>query len=109
MTAFIDPEHLAEQDPAERLAEIRAREQTATPGPWEPYAEYGPDFYANVRGPHLLGVGDLRFGDGDQADADRDFTLRARVDVPWLLARVDALTTERDQALDQLAVWEGKL
>lgn len=80
--------------PAERLAEIRAREAAATEGPWEAYPEMGPHFYGYLRGEYLRGVGDLNFGEGEQAEADRTFTLAAREDVPWLLAEVSRLADE---------------
>ncbi|NUP23575.1 MAG: hypothetical protein HOZ81_47475 [Streptomyces sp.] len=75
----------------DREQEIRTREQAATPGPWEEYPDYGKDFYAYLGGSHLRGVGTLNFGDGEDAAADRAFTLNAREDVPWLLAEVDRL------------------
>ena len=79
---------------AERLIEIRLREEAATPGPWEEYRPYGESFYAFLGGSHLRGVGTLEFGDGEDADADRAFTLHARQDVPALLAEVDRLRAE---------------
>ncbi|MFG2748073.1 hypothetical protein [Streptomyces xanthophaeus] len=84
-----------------RLADIRAREQAATKGPWERCPEYGEHFYAYLGGSHLLGVGDINFGDGKDAEADLAFTLAARADIPWLLdtiaelrAQVQELTAE---------------
>lgn len=72
-----------------RIAEIRGREQAATPGPWEPYKDYGPNFYAYLLGEHLRGVGDLNFGDGEEAEADRAFVTHAREDMHDLLAILD--------------------
>lgn len=72
----------------DREQEIRAREQAATPGPWEECPSYGKGFYAYLGGSYLRGVGTLEFGDGEGADADRAFTLHARQDVPALLAEV---------------------
>lgn len=74
-----------------RLAEIAARNAAATKGPWEPCEEYGPNFYAFQQGEYLAGVGDFNFGDGAQADADREFMIHAAADVSWLLARVAEL------------------
>ncbi|MFE7360700.1 HlyD family secretion protein [[Kitasatospora] papulosa] len=76
---------------AERLIEIRLRVEAATPGPWEEHLPYGDSFYAYLNGPYLRGVGTLEFGDGEDAEADRAFTLNARQDVPALLAEVDRL------------------
>ena len=75
----------------EREQEIRAREQAATPGPWEECPSYGTDFYAYLGGSYLRGVGSLTFGEGEDAEADLVFTLNARQDVPALLAEVDRL------------------
>ncbi|WP_030292292.1 hypothetical protein [Streptomyces katrae] len=80
-----------------RLAEIEARLQAATKGPWEPCKEYGPNFYAFQQGEYLAGVGNFDFGEGAQADADREFVIHAPVDVASLLAKVAELeaTLER--------------
>ncbi|MER5678634.1 hypothetical protein ABT081_17005 [Streptomyces sp. NPDC002238] len=78
----------------EREAEIRAREQAATPGPWEECPSYGTDFYAYLGGSYLRGVGSLTFGEGEDAEADRAFTLNARQDVPALLAEIKRLRVE---------------
>lgn len=75
----------------QQLTEIDARRQAATPGPWSPYTVHGPTFYANVSGPYLRGVGDLDFGIGEQAEADKEFVRHAREDVDALLAEVHRL------------------
>lgn len=80
--------------PAADLAAIAARANAATPGPWEPCPEYGPNFYAYFGGSHLQLIGDISFGEGEQADADREFVLHARTDVPALLARVAELEAQ---------------
>ncbi|MFC7880450.1 hypothetical protein ACFUVV_00980 [Streptomyces sp. NPDC057376] len=79
----------------QQLVDIEARANAATPGPWEEHPDYGPDFYAFLRGPYLRGVGTLNFGDGDGARADREFVLNARHDVPALLAEVRHLQAQR--------------
>lgn len=76
-------------DTTDRLADIKAREEIATPGPWEPHTECGEHFYAYLGGSYLRGVGTLNFGDGEDADADREFTLKARTDVPWLVEQLE--------------------
>lgn len=82
----------------DRLSAIRARASSATEGPWERYTEYGPNFYANVTGPHLQGVGDFNFGQGDQAEADEALVTHAQKDIAWLLAYADgAIQTGRRQ------------
>lgn len=82
----------------EREAEIAARAEAATPGPWEANAEYGAHFYAYVGGPYLLGVGTLNFGEGTAAEADKALTVNAREDIRELLAELAAVRAERDQA-----------
>ncbi|WP_405531594.1 hypothetical protein OG592_27310 [Streptomyces avidinii] len=86
-----------------RLAEIRSREKAATPGPWEAYSKYGEDFYAYLGGCHLEGVGTLIFGNGEAAEADRDFVLEARTDVPWLVAELDEARTKLEIAERRVA------
>jgi hypothetical protein len=91
----------------QQLAEIAARAEAATPGPWEPYTEYGLTFYANVRGEYLRGVGDINLGVGEQAEADLAFVLAAREDVPALLDEVERLgKVEDDLTGTCLSLWE---
>ncbi|TGB11597.1 hypothetical protein [Streptomyces sp. MZ04] len=89
MTARLSPE---------RETEIRNRAEAATPGPWVEYADYGKDFYAYTGGPYLRGVGTLNLGDGEDADADREFITHAAEDVPALLAELAAARAERVEA-----------
>jgi hypothetical protein len=81
-------EPLSEQ----QLAEIAERVLTATPGPWELYPDYGPNFYANVRGEMLLPVGSIEFGDGETAAADRAIVEHAVEDLAALLSEVERLS-----------------
>jgi hypothetical protein len=73
------------------LDQIEARANAATPGPWEEYPEYGPHFYAYLRGSYLRGVGTLSFGDGEDAEADREFVKHAREDVKAMAAEIRRL------------------
>lgn len=76
----------------EQLAEIRARCEAATPGPWRSLVE-GRDFdsgssfidtpLADERGQGIEVSG--------ATDADQDFMAAARQDVPDLLSEVDRL------------------
>ena len=83
-----------------RLNEIEARANAATPGPWEAgcndrhvlyvateneefCAEYGPELYDSQ---------------GFFSDDDTEFIAHARTDVPWLLEQVD----RRDKALEKV-------
>jgi hypothetical protein len=83
----------------QQLDDIEARTNAATPGPWEPYPAYGPAFHANTTHGQLMGVGDLEFGAGEQAEADAAFVRHAREDIDALLDAYRRLTTElADQA-----------
>ena len=88
---------------AQQLAGIEARASSATPGPWSPYTVHGPTFYANVAGPYLRGVGDLDFGVGEQAEADKEFVRHAQQDVTALVAYTRRLQAQRKYLLTQLA------
>lgn len=99
------------QNPPGRLspeheAEIAARAEAATPGPWETRPEYGPHFYAYLGGSHLRGVGTLNFGEGEDAEADKALTVNAREDIRALLAELAAVRAERDQARARVAELE---
>ncbi|MCX5209732.1 hypothetical protein OG689_10600 [Kitasatospora sp. NBC_00240] len=76
------------------LAPIQARHDAATPGQWYMQPNYGPNFVASEVAGYERGIGDMWFGDGDQADADREFVLAARTDVAALLAEVTRLRAE---------------
>ncbi|MFI6249017.1 hypothetical protein [Streptomyces sp. NPDC051016] len=94
----------------EREQDIRTRARAATPGPWEPYAKYGPTFFANISGPYLQGVGDFNFGEGEQAEADEAFVRHAREDVDALLAEIDRMRAAHTQEIDDaLRAWAVKI
>ncbi|WP_432130548.1 hypothetical protein [Streptomyces tendae] len=75
----------------EREAEIAARHETATPGPWSANAQIG--VVTNEAGDPLA-----VFGGGEQDRADAAFVAAAREDVPKLLAELAAARAKRDQA-----------
>lgn len=83
------------------LDPITAREAAATPGPWRAEAHAGLGEHG-ILGPANLPIGALEFGDDDRADADREFVIAARQDVPALLAEVRRLRAERDQYVGRL-------
>ncbi|MFD8777471.1 hypothetical protein [Streptomyces sp. NPDC059916] len=89
--------------PPQREAEIAARAEAATPGPWERAEDHGKYFYAYLGGAYMRGVGTLNFGEGEDAEADRAFVLNAREDVDLLLAELAAARAERDEVKAQLA------
>lgn len=90
---------MSNPDRERRLAEISAREQAATKGPWAvdaPYTHAALDLFVpdGRRQPTIATVStsgkDLR-----QCAADFDFMAEAREDVPWLLSEArDSVPTE---------------
>ncbi|MDX3249009.1 hypothetical protein [Streptomyces sp. ME18-1-4] len=92
---------------AQQLDDIQARANAATPGPWERYENYGPTFFANIRGSHLLGVGDFNFGVGEQAEADEEFVRHAPEDVRTLLAEVRRLRDRQLTEGEHSAAWHA--
>jgi hypothetical protein len=86
------------------LAAIQARERAATPGPWYLQPNHGDTFVAAEVNGYERGVGDLDFGAGDDAAADREFTLNARQDVPALLTEITRLREENARLTAELTV-----
>jgi hypothetical protein len=76
------------------LDPIRQRHEAATSGTWYLQPNYGPDFVAAEIAGYEHGIGTLNFGDGDQADADRDFVLNAHTDMSQLIAEVEQLRAQ---------------
>jgi hypothetical protein len=81
----------------EREAEIAARVEAATPGPWctDSWEIYQGAEY--VAGAEWIGE-TCRAGEMDDSRADAEFVAHARTDVPALLAELAAVRAERDQA-----------
>ena len=89
----------------ERLADIEARAEAATPGPWtgkiEPqrYPECDdadlPGIVRSANGIEVAAV-DERYGDGQNYEADTAFIAHARSDIPALLAELKELRAERE-------------
>lgn len=75
----------------ERLAEISAAYEAATPGPWYFETQYGPYFLASEVHGYLHGIGQLEFGEGDHAGRDREFVLNSHAFVAELLDEVERL------------------
>lgn len=82
------------------LDAIQARYDAATPGLWYEQPKLGPYFIASEHAGYEHGIGDMWFGDGDQADADLTFVLNARQDITALLARVRQLEAENARLAD---------
>lgn len=87
----------------ERLEEIRARCEAATPGPWRgdrhdgsiKYAMYGADDTAVLTVDHKDATSGFL---GDRCVADEEFVLHSRADVSWLLAEIERLRSELEAA-----------
>ncbi|WP_431862711.1 hypothetical protein [Micrococcus terreus] len=84
-----------------RLAEIRARVETATPGPWSVYR--GDRIGTYITRPDLAGV--AREWSLTWSDADAEFIAASRTDVPWLLGQVEL----RDKALEAVMALHKRL
>lgn len=85
-----------------KIDEIRAREQAATPGPW--YWE--EDLLLTTYETHLVMK---PFHDDDTYETstcvmpyDADFIAAAREDTPYLLSEIERLTAERDVAVAEI-------
>lgn len=97
---------------ATRLAEIWARAQAATDGPWRMRHGATTEYAIHVEFGEVLVVPDgWGWADNDwrKINADAEFIAHARSDVPWLMAEVDRLTGERDRALGLTARLEEQL
>ena len=83
-----------------RLAEIRARVEAATPGPWE-FSEsnliVAPEPDDSDWWGEVASVTDSYFNN----TVDADFIAHSRADVPFLLNLVASLTAERDALRDR--------
>jgi hypothetical protein len=84
-----------------RLAEIAARAEAATPGPWVPEPlnpgwVLGPAYGIFENMIFRAGLPTLDEDVKAQQRADGEFAAAARDDVPWLLAEVERLRAERD-------------
>lgn len=98
----------------ERISEIRARLEAATPGPWEALTR-APDWGATEIGaqldtPDARVIADTELWGRqptEQNVQDAAFIAHAREDVPFLLARLGALEAERDAARAWSARWKA--
>lgn len=77
---------------------IRARHAAATDGHWfmDTAGRFcgDPNMVVGDRGDHADAIATMRFGEGDQAEADEAFVLGAHDDITALLAEVDRLRGE---------------
>jgi len=105
----------------ERLAEIRAREQAATEGPWDTDhheiragggTEY--DFTMVTSAAELIARSERYdeydwYGNDENADANFYFIAHARQDIPALLDEVEALASDNATMRDGLARLECRV
>lgn len=93
----------------EELAEIRARAEAATPGPWvvesgnwtggEPWHQYRPAVPVKGR---MFG------GEPLTTEEDAEFCAHARTDVPRLLAAYEEATRTAEECRSARDLWEGR-
>lgn len=77
---------------ADRLAQIRARAEAATPGPWG-YTLQTPTMGGTTWALRIAGKPGIRAGvvEYQHGDANAEFITHARTDIPALLAAVEAV------------------
>lgn len=75
-----------------RLAEIRARAENATEGPWEVIPTVGNAVVADDGDGYWTDVADRI-----ETEADAEFIAASRTDLPALLAAVEAVTKRADR------------
>lgn len=91
---------------SDRLAEIQARADNATHGPWE----LTLDGEVQGRRPGFRGADpemDPIVGCLDEAE-DNEFIAHARADVPWLIEQVRKRDTALRAVLDQVTEWRDE-
>ena len=84
----------------ERIAEIRARVEAATPGPWEVDDKYSDQFVVCELDEYVAVSASTDADIGLDGRADAEFIAHARQDVPDLL-------DERDVLIQRLATMEN--
>lgn len=98
---------------ADRRADIRARLDAATPGPWEARQNIHAEFTVHeVRRPGTFGlVASPNYGRDDYGRADAELIAHAPADLAWLLDDADAaratlaaLVADVDALADEFAI-----
>ena len=113
----------------ERLAEIKARCEAATPGPWRfseahewqegdgPFDDWGADIQRDADGDDVVvgGAQDEQGGAvGVLRNEDAEFIAASREDVPWLLTEVERLERrvrylEHDRQILEKGLYEANV
>lgn len=78
---------------AKQLAEIKAREQAATPGPWD--ADTPP--YVTIQKSEYVINAICAVGVCEQNIKDADFIAHARTDIPALISEVEQMTKQFEE------------
>lgn len=91
---------------AKYLAEIKAREQATTPGPWEEKTNRHPQCNGEPWGWISGSSGNITWS-GYIGKTNADFIAHARTDIPALLAEVERLKKDRDNLKAQLDMYGG--
>ena len=90
---------------ADRLAEIKARAEAATPGPWVRDMQ-SPDMGGrsgwHIRGPRQLGPRSVVLN-SRMLSADAEFIEGSREDVPWLVEQVERLDRWKFEACEVMS------
>ena len=90
---------------AERLAEIKARAEAATLGPWV-RDMHSPDMGGrsgwHIRGPRQLGPRSMVLN-SRMLSGDAEFVAAVREDVPWLVEQVERLERWKAEALEVMS------
>jgi hypothetical protein len=87
---------------SERLAEIEARVEAATEGPWKQGNDAPRSSFGVWSGPlGLVCSTDSSSSDAPQAQANASFLAHARSDIPWLLERVKELREALERCCDE--------
>ena len=91
----------------EKLAEIKARCDAASPGPWVDAITDAGDLIITVNGAGCMPF--IYLGDMENTESDdhnnATFIAHARTDIPDLLAEVERLRADRDHARKQAKFW----
>jgi hypothetical protein len=99
---------------SERLAEIAARAEAATPGPWGSHRDLAGVYTVQVNPRVIPGFGSVTEGDvaqiltreDDKAYANVRFIAHAREDVPALLARIAELEDFKRRVIEEVEEFE---
>lgn len=102
----------------DRLAEIEARCEKATEGPWEtevnlPYnrhpSVFGGHRHRDQAIMHIAEVGNAQAERQDQWEADALFIAASRTDMPWLLAQLRAARADVERLTERCGIYQSQV